>query len=723
MKLIPWNRDFLFATILLTLPLFFGNQAKPLYANSFTVNSNLDAPDLNPGDGICETNLGNCTLRAAIEETNWLKGADTIYISAGTFSIQERIVIRDDLTIYGATEGVTTLDGGNENQILGVEAAEWLICDSATDSVASVNQFGQYNSTFIQNGSGGLDIPVSISEGGQGENGAFVRDIFVTGLGSGVHRYAEDSGRFLATVAESGADPLMIAFDAQAGGVAHPTKDVFVAEFQPDGAILHYDAQTGDYKGEFIEPGSGELSYPHSIALHNDDLFVTSAGSGAVLRYNGETGEFVEPFVAPNSGGLEQPYDLLFHEEYLFVASHSQSTIYRYSAQTGQFIDRFVQTGVGGLHKPLSMAMGLDGNLYVVNNDNRILRFDGETGAFIGVFIDGKTDPHIQGPSCLFQRAIDGEGPTVNLHNLTLTNGHSVFFAAPLLIRANSHVALTDVKIVENSGRVIGAGITNFGNLTLTRSEVSNNTLPLFRGGGVTSTGAGIYNEGSLTVIDSLISENKAVRGAGIANFAGRVEIINSTISGNIAEGGGGGIRNWGEALLYITNSTITNNQYANWHDERANVHGGGISNFFGGRVYMANSILAGNMSNGLNPYDQFSPDCFSDEPYHFTSQRNNVIGILTENCDFRDGSWGDTRFDLVGTGNDPLVAGLDRLLWNGGPTRTHALLPTSVAIDGVSFGSTAQCPMVDQRGDPRFVDGNDDGNFECDIGAFEFQP
>src|SRR5262245_24359270 len=47
-------------------------------AATFTVNSTLDTPDANPGNGICNDGVGNCTLRAAIMEANAFLGADTI---------------------------------------------------------------------------------------------------------------------------------------------------------------------------------------------------------------------------------------------------------------------------------------------------------------------------------------------------------------------------------------------------------------------------------------------------------------------------------------------------------------------------------------------------------------------------------------------------------------------------------------------------------------------
>ena len=58
----------------------------------------------------------------------------------------------------------------------------------------------------------------------------------------------------------------------------------------------------------------------------------------------------------------------------------------------------------------------------------------------------------------------------------------------------------------------------------------------------------------------------------------------------------------------------------------------------------------------------------------------------------------------------------------NGGPTPTHALLAGSPAIDAVlDCTDFAGNPVItDQRGSPRFIDGNGDGTSLCDIGSFE---
>jgi hypothetical protein len=58
----------------------------------------------------------------------------------------------------------------------------------------------------------------------------------------------------------------------------------------------------------------------------------------------------------------------------------------------------------------------------------------------------------------------------------------------------------------------------------------------------------------------------------------------------------------------------------------------------------------------------------------------------------------------------------------NGGPTQTMALLPGSPAIDTADNAICAAAPVnnLDQRGQTRPTDGNNDSVAACDIGAYE---
>jgi hypothetical protein len=53
-------------------------------AATFNVNSNLDAVDDNPGNGICHTATNTCTLRAAMMESSYFGGSNTINLLAST---------------------------------------------------------------------------------------------------------------------------------------------------------------------------------------------------------------------------------------------------------------------------------------------------------------------------------------------------------------------------------------------------------------------------------------------------------------------------------------------------------------------------------------------------------------------------------------------------------------------------------------------------------------
>lgn len=54
------------------------------HAAIFVVDSTADLPDVNMGDGLCQTPIGTCTLRAAIQQANALPGLDEIHFAIGT---------------------------------------------------------------------------------------------------------------------------------------------------------------------------------------------------------------------------------------------------------------------------------------------------------------------------------------------------------------------------------------------------------------------------------------------------------------------------------------------------------------------------------------------------------------------------------------------------------------------------------------------------------------
>lgn len=102
-----------------------------LHAASFAVNSTADKVDVNIGDGLCADDSGNCTLRAAIQETNALNGADTINLPAGIYILsidgvdedaaaKGDLDITDDLTIEGNSNVDTIVDANQIDRVLSI---------------------------------------------------------------------------------------------------------------------------------------------------------------------------------------------------------------------------------------------------------------------------------------------------------------------------------------------------------------------------------------------------------------------------------------------------------------------------------------------------------------------------------------------------------------------------------------------------------------------------
>lgn len=86
--------------------------AAPAQAATFNVSSLVDGNDAVPGDTICATSGGACTLRAAVQESGTTPSTlDDIVLGPGTHSLVGRLdVLNHDVRIRGAGARVTTID-------------------------------------------------------------------------------------------------------------------------------------------------------------------------------------------------------------------------------------------------------------------------------------------------------------------------------------------------------------------------------------------------------------------------------------------------------------------------------------------------------------------------------------------------------------------------------------------------------------------------------------
>ena len=103
-------------------------------AATFTVDSTDDTVDAKPGDGKCATDVGTCTLRAAIQEANE-QGGGTINLNPGTYVLRIApdhtlplaatgdLDIYGELTISGGGADKTIIDGGGIDRVFAMQVA------------------------------------------------------------------------------------------------------------------------------------------------------------------------------------------------------------------------------------------------------------------------------------------------------------------------------------------------------------------------------------------------------------------------------------------------------------------------------------------------------------------------------------------------------------------------------------------------------------------------
>ena len=255
-------------------------------------------------------------------------------------------------------------------------------------------------------------------------------------------------------------------------------------------------------------------------------------------------------------------------------------------------------------------------------------------------------------------------------------------------------VVIQDTRIVDNHADSsplsadFGYGFGGIGgyakSLTIRRSEIAQNSADFVGGIAAVNLDANLQAAGSamqLTIVDSTVSGNVANQTIGAIAVAGKVAatVANSAVAGNVA--------NWLNqdgarisGIVLYTDATEPPSQ----------------SNATPPTLQLVSSIVAGGQSS--------SPDIGPDGvpvPFSVTAS-NSLVQFL------------DPNVLLVGSGNllgiDPSLAPLAN---NGGPTRTQALLPGSPAINA---GSNPLNLTTDQRGAgfPRVV------GPVADIGAYE---
>lgn len=395
-----------------------------------------------------------------------------------------------------------------------------------------------------------------------------------------------------------------------------------------------------------------------------------------------------------------------------------------------------VRTGSGGILSQGSLIL-----YNCVVSSNSVTAFPGSysSGGGIQTF----------GPTSLFNCVVSGntlttEAGTPGFSTATLFGGgiaHSdnVFGALYDVLTLSNTIVSGNASVGAPQVSAQGGGIYSDSAALIINSTVSGNSAT---GGAGTNTamgasgngsGGGLYFSSTVAaemIIGSTISGNSAVggNGTGDANggggfgggfYGGSIRLTNCTVSGNIAIGGASQSADGGDAegggLFFtgfsgsnlVVNSTITLNAVTIGIGSTGNGVGAGGGIFREATpVILQSTIVAQNTATGLGQ------DIRNSNP---TTGSFNLIG----DGDF-SGVVNGANNNQAGTSGSPLDPKLGPLQNNGGPTKTHALLATSPAIDKGIAGGIA----TDQRGVARPVDdpavANASGGDGTDIGAFE---
>jgi large repetitive protein len=370
-----------------------------------------------------------------------------------------------------------------------------------------------------------------------------------------------------------------------------------------------------------------------------------------------------------------------------------------------------------GCFKGVKTIYLVDGAEYIlsisrtVHNQDIIDPTVGDLDITTGLTLIGKMDNEgkgatIRGAVGFADRIIHIETTaTVTLANLTITGGNAESYTTENITGGgirnakNSKLVLKNVKLINNG----------FPDMYDTKERL----------------GGGIFNEnGTVTIIDSTIEDNTAKHGGGIYN-GGRMTIINSLIVNNSAHFTGGGIDSAPVAPLYTNTTTMINTTVTG--NSTKDGEGAGIYVAAGSTVDLIHVTLA---FNGVDELSQkvglamkndsivnMRNSLLVQNGYHCWPESNAVkitsfgynLIDADQSCEFHSASFNDR---ILTYPIPPQI--LEGLAENGGPTKTHALVIGTEAVDAVPHN---QCvSLTDQRGFNRFME----GKAQCDAGAYE---
>jgi CSLREA domain-containing protein len=549
-------------------------------AATLTVNSTDDQSDVSPGNGVCATGAGACTLRAAIQEANASPGADTIVLPAGVYALQIPTVnedldttgdfdIHSPMTIAGAGAASTIIDGG-------------FPLPGADPTARGLDRLFEIHPT-----AGNVTLQnLTLREGYSIDNGGAIQH-----WSSGLLRLENVHVR-----------------DSYAGGAG--------------GGLNNADPVDYEWAVQpLVPPKSGRVEIVNSTFSGN------AAGSyGAAVNNtsNGTVSILAGSQVVDNPGEMipdpAQVIDPLDPEPIQYIPGPgvyqpSAGAIANEGATDSVGTIKIADSTVSGNYATSNGAGVLnDGSGILVVENSTFLDNYSEAGGG-GLYATGGTAT-VNGSTFSGNEAADGGGlyskgavntiglrPKFTLTDSTVSGNHAYASGGGMYNGGDAELALSNVTFSGNSAWDAGGGLrtADRSSAALTRVTFSDNYAN-GEGGG-----AWIGSERPVTIADSVFNGNDAgvptpgdlanplganiAGGGGLYTENGQVTITGSTFDGNTAtdEGGGLSLDNFGDVV--IRDSILRNN--------RAGTDGGGMENS-GFRVTFERLLVTGNRAELL---------------------------------------------------------------------------------------------------------------------------
>jgi hypothetical protein len=302
----------------------------------------------------------------------------------------------------------------------------------------------------------------------------------------------------------------------------------------------------------------------------------------------------------------------------------------------------------------------------------------------------------------------------LEIDDLTVRGGRALMAGGCIYSKGSvtlAHSMLTDCQANYGGGAVAAGGGVLAATVTIKDgSLVTGNTATFLHNNKYAGAGGGIAAVNAFICSDSTVSNNQANQAGGGIFSIGSVSLTRCTVEGNTARAFGGGIaQNPSDTQSSIVASTISGNSA---------MKGGGI--YTQAEFYIVGSTIAFNSAANGDAAGIFSNA-------YLTLQSTIVarnISAGSTHADFQVLAMVGGGYNLVESSSvvdhGVIIVSSDPKLLpladNGGPTRTHALDPTSPAIDA---GNNPLSDLTDQRG-AGFL--REVPVAKPDIGAFEFR-